>query len=117
MQNPVVLDRRWEPQPDIAVLRREAGLAGHWHARASDVLLIIEVGDSSLPYDRDVKTPQYAEAGIPETWLVDLHAETISVYRDPGPNGYRELVTIGRGELLRPRQLLDVEITADEILG
>jgi Uma2 family endonuclease len=117
MQNPVVLHPRLEPQPDIAVLRREAGLAGRWHATARDVLLIAEVADSSLPYDRDVKIPQYAEAGIPETWLVDLNADRITVYRDPGAEGYRHVVTVSRSEMLRPLRLPETTITADEILG
>jgi Uma2 family endonuclease len=116
MQNPVVLDPRWEPQPDIAVLRREAGLAGRWHATAKDVLLIIEVADSSLEYDRDVKIPQYAGAGIGEAWLVDLNTDHITVYRGPGRDGYRDVVTKKRGETIRPSQLT-LEITADEILG
>jgi Uma2 family endonuclease len=117
MQNPVVLDPRWEPQPDIAVLRRDAGLAGRWHATARDVVLIIEVAESSLVYDRDVKIPQYAEAGIPEAWLVDVNAETITVYRHPTAGGYRETAVVERGHVLRPDQLPAVEITADEILG
>jgi len=116
-QNPVVLDPRWEPQPDIAVARREAGLAGHWRVTARDVLLIIEVADSSLPYDRDVKIPQYAESGIPEAWLVDVNAERISVYRDPGPQGYRKVAEFSRGETLRPMRLPATEITTEEILG
>jgi len=117
MQNPVLLDRRWEPQPDIAILHRAAGLGGHWHATAQDVLLIIEVADSSLAYDRDVKIPAYAQAGIPEVWLVDLNTDSISAYRNPGADGYRELLRVRRGETLRPMQLPDTEITADEIFG
>jgi len=116
MQNPVVLDPRWEPQPDIAVLRREAGLAGRWRATAKDVLLIIEVADSSLEYDRDVKIPQYAGAGIGEAWLVDLNRDCITVHRDPGEDGYRDVVLKKRGDTLRPAHLA-LEITSDEILG
>lgn len=117
MQNPVILDPRWEPQPDIAVLQRGGGLAGDWHASAADVLLIVEVADSSLAYDRDVKIPYYAESGIPEAWLVDLKARTITVYRDPTTDGYRDVVIVKRGQILRPVQLPAVQITADEILG
>src|SRR3989442_7593122 len=77
-QNPVVLDPRSEPQPDIAVARREAGLAGHWRGTAMDVLLIIADADSSLPYDRGVKIPQYAGSRIPQAWLVAAQPEEIS---------------------------------------
>jgi Uma2 family endonuclease len=116
-QNPVMLDPRWEPQPDIAVLRRDAGLGGRWRASAQNVLLIIEVADSSLEYDREIKIPRYAAVGIPEAWLVDLNTERISVYRDPGHDGYGEIAIVKRGQTLRPAQLPALEITADEILG
>ena len=94
VQNPVVLAERWEPQPDLAVLRRAGGLAGAWLPKPQDVLLVIEVADTSLERDRDVKMPRYAAAGIPEAWLVDLVADAISVYRGPGPHGYSEVVNV-----------------------
>ncbi len=117
VQNPVVLAERWEPQPDIAVLRRPAGLAGAWLPGPEDVVLVIEVADTSLERDRDVKVPRYAAAGIPEAWLVDLVGDAISVCRGAGPDGYREIVTVARGETLRPLFLPGVAIAADEILG
>jgi Uma2 family endonuclease len=100
-----------------AVVRRPAGLAGAWLPGPQDVVLVVEVADTSLERDRDVKIPRYAAAGIPEAWLVDLVAETIDVYRGPGPDGYRERVTLTRGQTLRPLLLSGVAITADEILG
>jgi Uma2 family endonuclease len=117
MQNPVVLGERWEPQPDIAVLRRAAGLAGAWLPSPADVVLVIEVADTSLQRDRDVKIPRYAESGIPEAWLVDLDGDTITVYRTPGPEGYSEIVTVSRRDTLRPLMLDGVAIAADEVLG
>jgi len=117
VQNPVVLAERWEPQPDIAVLRRPGGAAGAWLPDAQDVLLIIEVADTSLERDRDLKIPRYAAAGIPEAWLVDLVGDAISVCRRPGPDGYGEIVTVSRGQPLRPLLLPGVALTADEILG
>ncbi len=117
MQNPVVLGPRWEPQPDIAALKRAGGFGGAWLPSARDVVLVIEVADSSLERDRDLKIPRYARDGIPEAWLVDLNDESISLFRNPGPEGYSEVVTVTRGAILRPVHLPDVEITADEILG
>lgn len=117
VQNPVVLAERWEPQPDIAVVRRPAGLAGAWLPGPADVVLVVEVADTSLERDRDVKIPRYAAAGIPEAWLVDLVADTISVYRGPGPDGYRESAVARRGQTLQPLLLPGVAVTADEILG
>jgi Uma2 family endonuclease len=80
-------------------------------------LLVIEVADTTLAYDRDVKGPLYARAGIPEFWLVDLGAGAITVYRGPHEDGYRDVVTAARGEALRPLLLPDITIAADDILG
>jgi len=117
MQNAVVLSERWEPQPDIVVLRRPGGLGGAWLPTPQDVLLVIEVADTSLERDRDVKIPRYAAAGIPEAWLVDLAGDAISVCRGPGPDGYTEIVTVTRAETLRPLLLPEVAVAVDEILG
>ena len=117
VQNPVVLAERWEPQPDLAVLRRAGGLSGAWLPSPRDVLLVIEVADTSLARNRDVTIPLYAAAGIPEAWLVDLGADAISVYRAPQPDGYSDVVTVTRGDTLRPLLLPDIIIAADDILG
>jgi Uma2 family endonuclease len=117
VQNPVVLAERWEPQPDIAVLRRPGGYAGAWLPNPSDVLLVVEVADTSLERDRDVKIPRYAAAGIPEAWLVDLARDAISVYRGPGQDGYGEIVTVTRGAVVGPRHLPELAVAVDDILG
>jgi Uma2 family endonuclease len=117
MQNPVVLGPKWEPQPDIAVLRRPGGFGGDWLPTARDVVLVIEVADSSLDKDRDLKIPRYAKDGIPEAWLIDLNDDTIVRFRDPGPEGYGQAVTLRRGDKVTPLQLPHIEIAADEVLG
>lgn len=116
VQNPVVLGASEAPQPDLAVLKRRADRYPQ-HPRGRDILLVIEVADTSLAYDRDVKIPLYARAGIPEAWLVDLVADAISIYRGPGPEGYSDIVTVARGETLRPLLLPGVAIAADVVLG
>jgi len=117
VQNPVILGEHEEPQPDFAVLRYRADGYGARHPRAEDVLLVIEVADTSVAYDRHTKMPLYARAGIPESWLVNLPDSVIEVYGEPGPDGYRAIRRVGRGEKLRPMILPDVEITAGDILG
>jgi len=117
VQNPVVLAERWEPQPDLAVVRRAGGFSGAWLPGPRDVLLVIEVADSSLERDRDIKIPHYGSAGIPEAWLVDLVGDAITMYRGPSARGYGEGITVKRGAMLRPLLLPDVTIAADDILG
>jgi Uma2 family endonuclease len=117
VQNPVVLAERWEPQPDLAVVRRAGGFSGAWLPGPQDVLLVIEVADTSLERDRDIKIPRYAAAGIPEAWLVDLGADAITVYRGPSANGYRDVITVTGGGTLRPLRLPDITIAVADILG
>ena len=86
-QNPVRLGEHSEPQPDVALLR--SGNYMDALPTAADVLLIIEVSDSTLEYDRDVKIGLYARHGIPEVWLLDVNASEITVYREPVEGQYR----------------------------
>ncbi len=94
VQNPVQLSELSEPQPDIALLRPRTDYYRVAHPRPDDVLLVIEVAEKTLRYDRDVKLPLYAKAGIPEAWLVDLKAKTLTVCCDPSSTKYQEIVII-----------------------
>ena len=87
------------------------------HPEASDVLLVIEVGDTSVEADRRTKIPLYARTGIPEAWLVNLPADTIECYREPTSEGYANFRTVKRGETLTPVRLPGVTLRADDILG
>ena len=89
VQLPVVIPATSEPEPDLALLVRREGGYVRTHPRPEDVLLLVEVADSTLAYDRRVKLPLYAAAGIPETWLMNLQDDVIEAYTDPAPNGYR----------------------------
>ena len=80
-------------------------------------LLLIEVSESSLPYDRDVKLPLYATAGIAEVWLVALLPQVVEVYRAPGENGYGEKRTMRRGDTLSPLHLPEAVLRVEEIIG
>jgi Uma2 family endonuclease len=87
---PVVLGGYGEPQPDVAVLRWREDYYERAHPHAEDVLLLIEVSDSTLRYDRDVKVPLYASHGIPEVWLLDLQQRQLEIYREPVRGQYRQ---------------------------
>ncbi|MFN8636521.1 MAG: Uma2 family endonuclease [Chloroflexota bacterium] len=116
-QNPVRLASHDEPQPDLAILRFRADFYASLGPRPEDVLLLVEVADSSVSYDRRVKAPLYARNGIPEYWLVDLGRGQVVVYRDPSPDGYRSMQVHERGASLSLVELPDVTISVADILG
>ncbi|MBI3330055.1 MAG: Uma2 family endonuclease, partial [Nitrospinae bacterium] len=102
VQNPIRLGEYSEPQPDMALLKPRPDFYTQGHPDPQDVFLVVEVMESSADYDREVKVPLYARFGISETWLLDREQGLIEVYREPGPEGYREVHTIRRGERLSP---------------
>jgi len=117
VQGPVGLDDRSEPQPDVALLHPPVDryLAGH--PGPSDVFLLVEVSDTSLGFDRSTKGPAYGRAGVVETWVVDLDHEVVHVMRRPGPDGYGEQRTVGRGGRLEVTALPGITVAVDDILG
>jgi Uma2 family endonuclease len=117
VQGSIRLGERSEPQPDLVVLRRRADFYADADAGPPDVLLVIEVADTSLAHHRDVKVPLYHRAGITEVWLVDLNGENVTVYREPGPRGYGEVFTARGREHLSPRLIPELEITPGQILS
>jgi Uma2 family endonuclease len=117
VRNPVRLGDDLEPEPDVAMLR----LRGDGYRRSlptpEDVLLLIEVSDTSLSYDRNVKLPLYARARIPEVWIVDLANETIERHTEPAEEGYRLVRRARRGETLESKALPALALTVDAVLG
>ncbi len=87
---PLRLGRRSEPQPDIALLRPRDDFYATGHPAAADVLLLIEVAEASLRYDREVKIPLYARHGIPAVWLVDLAGRELTAHQEPAGDGYQQ---------------------------
>jgi Uma2 family endonuclease len=117
VQNPVRLDDRSEPQPDVAVLSpREDGYRQS-HPAPAEILLLIEVADISLAFDRDTKAPYYASFGVGETWVVDLSQGEILVMRSPSPAGYRSIRPLRRGDRLDIEALPGISLTVDGVLG
>ena len=118
VQNSIVLDRWSAPQPDFAVFRFRADrYRTGSRPGPSDCLLLVEVADSSLRYDKTVKLPLYATAGIQEYWIVDLNDRVVNVYRKPDGGAYAEHSIHGPGD--RITLLVDPEITValDLVLG
>ncbi len=116
-QNPIHLDDHSEPQPDIAVLKPRGDFYVDAHPTPEDVLLLIEVADTSLGYDREEKAPLYASAGIPEMWLVNLPEGVIEVYANPVDGVYSSVRQVARGGVLTSASLPGLSIRVEDILG
>ena len=116
VQNPLSLPPDSEPQPDLMLLRPEC-----WQRAAvptpGDVLLVVEVADTTLTYDRDVKLPLYARHGVPEVWLVDVQARSLRQYREPTPQGYRIMLDAAATDTIAPQLLPQVAIKLAEVFG
>ena len=99
------------------MLRRRTPSYRERDAYAEDVLLLIEVADTSLVYDRTTKLRLYAEAGIPEYWIVDCTTEAVEVYRNPSPNGYRDVTHVSGTTTLTLQAFPDVELPLAEFFA
>lgn len=117
VQNPIVLGQYWEPQPDVCLLRPRDDFYASAHPRERDVLLAIEVADTSDSDDRERKLPAYARAGIAEAWLVDLEHDTLEVHQDPGPEGYSAVRVLRRGDTLAPFAFPTAGCAVEQVLG
>ena len=117
VQNPVRLDDLSEPQPDFAVLKPRPDDYRKATPRPDEVLLVIEVADSSLSYDRGVKRSLYARHGIPEFWIVNLTAGEVEVCRAPSGDSYASVSQVGREGTLEPELLPGVAIPVAVLLG
>ncbi len=116
VQDPVRLSPSSEPQPDLALLAWRDDLYRDELPGPADVLLVIEVADSSVVTDREVRIPLYGRAGVAESWLVDLVAGTVEIYRDPSPTGYRERSVHHDGDAVSPEGLGGLVVRVGEAL-
>ena len=114
-QNPIHLSDRSEPQPDIALVKRPSSLYLDCHPRPEDIFLIIEVSDSTLKYDREIKIPLYAKAGIPEVWITNIEEQIFEVYKSPNQDSYEHMQIYGKGEVIPMSISADIAIIVDEI--
>lgn len=110
VQNSVLLGEHSAPEPDLCLLARREDFYAASHPSAGDILLVVEVADSSLRYDRLIKSPLYARHAIPELWLIDVENRRLLVCRDPGPDGYRDETTLDVPGEMRPVASPDIVI-------
>ncbi len=116
VQGSVRLDLFTEPEPDVVLLRPRADFYASAHPGSADILLIIEVAESSLAYDREVKAYVYARSGVAEYWLVDLNADVLHRYSSPQDGSYRVTRQEGRGQSVAPQLLPGCVVSTDDLL-
>ncbi|MGM3309104.1 Uma2 family endonuclease [Anabaena sp. WFMT] len=114
-QNSIELDDTSEPQPDIALLKPRADFYRNSHPQPEDIFLLIEVADTTIIYDREIKIPLYAEANIPEVWLVDVNQEVIEVYRNPLQGVYQDVQKLVNNQALSILAFPDISINVSQI--
>jgi Uma2 family endonuclease len=110
IQDPITLTDS-EPQPDVAIVRWRDDFYLAGHPTPPDIYWVIEVADTNIAYDREVKVPLYMPAGIPEVWLVNLDADCLEVYRQQGQQMLR------RGQTITPLYFPELAFRVDELLG
>ena len=117
VQGPIHIDDYSEPQPDISLLKPRRDYYRRAHPMPADVLLVIEVADTSVEYDRSVKLPLYARAGIPEAWLIILPKDLIEVHSEPKNGKYQKVQRLKRGKTLASATIPELKLNVGEILG
>ena len=116
VQSPLRLDRYNEPEPDVMLLRPRADDYRASHPTAADVLLLVEVSETSLAYDRATKLPLYARFSVPEVWIVDLVGAAVETYREPKDGAYASRQRLAAGQLT-PRLAPGVTIDAAALIA
>jgi Uma2 family endonuclease len=116
-RNPIRLNDFSEPEPDLALLRLRDDFYRDAHPAPADVLLIIEVADTTLGYDRQVKVPLYAKAGIAEVWIVNLSDEQIEIYSGLAGGAYQTTPVFRRDAEARAHTIANLSVSVADVLG
>lgn len=117
VQNPTRLDNSSEPQPDVMLLRWRDDFYEGGHPGPVDVLLLIEVSDTTLSYDRNAKLVAYARSGVPEVWIVNRRDRRIEAYTEPSGNAYASVRYAAPGESIAPQAFPDVVLDVARVIG
>ncbi|HZU77685.1 MAG TPA: Uma2 family endonuclease [Dehalococcoidia bacterium] len=116
IQSPIRVSGFSLPEPDIAIVRANRGPRGKRHPEPSEIFLVVEVSDSTLRFDRTVKLPLYARAGIPEVWIVDLVHLQLLVFRASHGDGYTERLVYGPNDMVAPLAFPEIRIEVASLL-
>jgi Uma2 family endonuclease len=115
-QNPIILRNYSEPQPDLAILKWRDDFYASALPTPEDILLIIEVADSTIAYDREVKMPLYDVNGIPEMWLFDVNQQSIEGYTQPSSSGYKRMQRYEQGDTLAMNAFPEFNFNWEDLL-
>ena len=116
VQSPLQIPEHSEPEPDVILLAYRHDFYATAHPQPDDVYLLIEVADSSLSIDRELKLPLYAQASVLEVWIVNLIDQQIEMHRSPSAEGYQEITVAQRGEKLTIPNFSRV-ISVEDLIG
>lgn len=114
-QNPIVLDDFSEPEPDIVLASWDENEYTEKHPTPTDILLVMEISDTTLNYDRDDKAPAYSRNGIGQFLLLNLQNETLEDYREPSADGYQFKRTYRSGDVFNLVAFPEIEIRFDDL--
>ena len=117
VQNPIELSQYSEPQPDLTLLRRRDDFYSESHPTPADILVAIEVSDTTHERDRSLKLPTYARAGVSEAWLVDLFNDHVEIHSQPASGIYQEIRIVLRDQPLVSKTIPQLRLNAEDILG
>ncbi|MDQ6693081.1 MAG: Uma2 family endonuclease [Chloroflexota bacterium] len=119
VQSPIYINELNEPQPDVTLLKSSyyLNLQQQQHPGPEDILLLIEVADSTLTTDRRRKVPLYATAGIHEVWIVNIQKKVVEFFVDPAGGKYNRVGRVGLGHTLNPQSLPDITLKVDDIFS
>lgn len=117
VQNPIRLNDFSEPQPDVALLRRRDDFYRDSHPTPADVLLVVEVAETTVVTDRTIKIPLYARAGVPEVWLVNIPDGRVEIYSQPSGDSYARAESFGRDAEAKSHTVGRLAVNVAELLG
>jgi Uma2 family endonuclease len=115
-QDPIQLDDYSEPEPDLVIVRGTVPEYAAHHPRPSEIYLIVEVADSTLKQDCEIKDKLYAQAGIDDYWVIDLKNRQLHIFRNPSPTGYTSHLILTEPNQLSPLAFPDLALSLSAIL-
>ena len=116
MNEPITLGNHSEPQPDAAMVRARPDGYRSAHPGPEDVLLVIEVADTSAAFDIQVKAKLYGKVGIPEYWVIDLQEGCLRVFTEPSARGFKHLQVLERGDTVQSNSIASLTLMVKELM-